>query len=221
MKNLEIGTQIEIEKSGQGMKYDSQSPAVFIAGGIGITPLRSMIQKYAIDRSEEPIHLVYGNRSKTPFKDEFDTLSSFLESFKVDYFLTQPEEEWIGNKGRITKEHLQEVKNNNPKNSKYYIVGNPSMVDEAQKNLESIGVPKNLIITEIFTQDNQIYTFTTGKDETTICNCHRVTDKRIEKAILKDGAKTLYDIQMQTKASTGCGQCSCKVEEILRCVGKK
>lgn len=47
-----------------------------------------------------------------------------------------------------------------------------------------------------------------------VCFCHTVTAARIRAAI-RDGARTLEQIQANTCASTGCGGCEPEVREIL------
>jgi NAD(P)H-nitrite reductase large subunit len=51
-------------------------------------------------------------------------------------------------------------------------------------------------------------------DEILVCFCHGVPEPVIRQAI-KDGAKTLEDVKKATRASTGCGGCTCEVERIL------
>jgi NAD(P)H-nitrite reductase large subunit len=50
--------------------------------------------------------------------------------------------------------------------------------------------------------------------ERTICFCHCVSYAEIVQAI-RDGSRTVADIQAQLRASTGCGGCECDVQEIL------
>lgn len=50
--------------------------------------------------------------------------------------------------------------------------------------------------------------------ELRICFCHAVSEATIREAI-RNGARTLEQVQTQTKASTGCGGCTCEVERLL------
>ncbi|WP_320052849.1 (2Fe-2S)-binding protein [uncultured Acetobacteroides sp.] len=47
-----------------------------------------------------------------------------------------------------------------------------------------------------------------------ICNCKGVTKREILTAI-KNGTQTITDIQIITKASTGCGRCKATISSIL------
>ncbi|MEW6056792.1 MAG: (2Fe-2S)-binding protein [Bdellovibrionota bacterium] len=51
-------------------------------------------------------------------------------------------------------------------------------------------------------------------DEMLICFCHGITEAEIRAAI-KEGARTVAEIQAKTLASTGCGGCMPEVERIL------
>ena len=51
-------------------------------------------------------------------------------------------------------------------------------------------------------------------DDRTVCFCNAVLCSDLVKAI-RGGAKTLDDIQNETRASTGCGGCEVEVLEIL------
>jgi nitrite reductase (NADH) large subunit len=52
------------------------------------------------------------------------------------------------------------------------------------------------------------------EEDRTICFCHNVPLSRLIE-VIRSGATTIYDIQSQTCASTGCGGCECDVLEVL------
>lgn len=124
---------------------------VFIAGGIGVTPFRSMI-KYLVDKNEKrDIVLFYLNSEIESFvyKDIFDSArESGLRTF---YVLTKNYEniKWDGLKGRLTSEMIkQEVPDHS--NRKFYLSGPSNMVDGYKKLLSEIGIKPNKIITDYF-----------------------------------------------------------------------
>src|SRR6185503_16744802 len=53
-------------------------------------------------------------------------------------------------------------------------------------------------------------------DDAEICGCNGVCKGAIAQAIASKGLTTLEDVRVQTKASSSCGQCTSKVEAILR-----
>src|ERR1051326_8762022 len=77
---------------------DYSKPAVFLSGGIGVTPFRSMI-KYATDK-QLPIKIVMfdsnRNQENTLFKKEFDEFVNINRNLKIVYTITEEEEEEQG-----------------------------------------------------------------------------------------------------------------------------
>jgi ferredoxin-NADP reductase len=74
-----------------------------LSGGIGITPLRSMI-KYSTDKGiGTDIILLYSNRSEDDiaFNDEFERLQKRNTNIKVVNTVTRPGPSWRGVSGRI------------------------------------------------------------------------------------------------------------------------
>src|SRR5438128_12110712 len=86
-------------------------PAVLLAGGIGITPLKGMAE-YAADKTLPiPIRLVYSNRSEDEivYRHELDALEKQNLRFRVLYTLTRTDDKgWQGRVGRIDQELLLE-----------------------------------------------------------------------------------------------------------------
>jgi len=122
---------------------DKNKKLVFIAGGIGITPFRSMI-KYLLDTNEKrSIVLFYLNKTRDDFayKDIFDKAVLQL-GIKVVYSIVDiPSASYYQ---AITKEvpDWQE--------RFFYISGPPSMVSAFETNLKKIGVKKSHIKTDYF-----------------------------------------------------------------------
>src|SRR5256886_9509259 len=79
-------------------------PAVLLAGGIGITPLKGMAE-YAADKALPiPIRLVHSNRSENEivYRSELDALEKQNAQFRVFYTLTRTTDEaWQGRRGRV------------------------------------------------------------------------------------------------------------------------
>lgn len=112
---------------------DESSPAVFLAGGIGITPFRSMI-KYAVDKKlTTPITLIYSNSdNKFLFKKELENWQTKLTNLRIIYHLT-------GTNGRLELTQLDAIAYLNV-NSIFYLAGPPKMVDDFEKILLDLGV---------------------------------------------------------------------------------
>jgi glycine betaine catabolism B len=80
-----------------------------LSGGIGITPLRSMI-KYSIDKKlSNNIILLYSNSSESDiaFKNELEDVQSKTPNIKIIDTITRPGMDWKGITGRINSEMIK------------------------------------------------------------------------------------------------------------------
>ena len=132
---------------------NQQQPLVFIAGGIGITPFRSMI-KYLIDtRQRRAVTLFYSNRtaSEIVYQDVFEQAEREL-GIRTIYTLTDTRKVangWTGQVGYITPDLIRrEVPNY--ADCLFYLSGPNAMVSTTEKLLHSMGVPARHIRTDFF-----------------------------------------------------------------------
>ncbi len=118
---------------------------VFIAGGIGITPFRSIL-KYLIDKNiKKDIILLYSNKQK----DEIVYIDIFNKAFeklgiKTYYNLTDLQsipEDWIGERGRINAEMIKKLIPDY-KDRVFYLSGPHGMITGFEETLESLNVKK-------------------------------------------------------------------------------
>ncbi|HYM64909.1 MAG TPA: hypothetical protein VES68_00265 [Candidatus Sulfotelmatobacter sp.] len=134
------------------MPKKSKAPLVFIAGGVGITPFRSIIQ-YILDKNLfVNIVLLYTNKTKEDiiYKDVFDKAQE--NGVKTIYNLTDLEKipnDWNGTKGHITTELIQKEIPDYLERI-FYISGPQLMVQNFKEVLISSGVKRNKIVTDFF-----------------------------------------------------------------------
>jgi ferredoxin-NADP reductase len=122
-----------------------------LSGGIGITPLRSMI-KYSIDKElSASIILLYSNRHETDiaFKDELEDMQRENPGIKVIETITRPEPEWKGMTGRINAEMVKKFMPDYIERT-FYTSGPPKMVEAMVSLLRELGVPEEQIKQENF-----------------------------------------------------------------------
>ena len=128
----------------------------FLSGGIGITPIRSII-KFVVDKKiPVDIMLLYGNNTESDiiFKDDFDNIQGTNDNFRVRYTLTGLDAnngKWSGRRGYIdagmVKEEIPDYKER-----VFYICGPPVMVTALIDMVKNgLGVPEDKIKTENFT----------------------------------------------------------------------
>ena len=127
-------------------------PAVLVAGGVGITPLKGMAE-YAADKALPiPVRLVYSNRSEDEivYRDELEALEKQNPNFRVLQTLTRTTDDgWRGRTGRIDRELLQEVARDLT-DPMYYVSGTPSMVVGTLRLLRALNVPDEDLEVEAF-----------------------------------------------------------------------
>ncbi|MDO8503140.1 MAG: FAD-dependent oxidoreductase [bacterium] len=137
----------------------TETPQVMIAGGIGVTPYRSII-KYVSDKNlQVPIYLVYSNSipEEIAFKEELDTLATKHPNIKVTYTITKPQPEadvkWSGLVGRIDETFLRKLETGNWKlaTASFWVCGPPAMASALDAVLETLKVPYEHINSEKFT----------------------------------------------------------------------
>jgi ferredoxin-NADP reductase len=115
---------------------------VLIAGGIGITPMMSMIRTLVDRGDKRPLILLYGGKDleSLTFRDELDALVKRVD-LTVVYVLSQPPEGWAGESGYIDaavfKRHLPP----GYADHEYFICGPDVMMDAIEAALGQMKVP--------------------------------------------------------------------------------
>lgn len=148
LKEMAIGEEINVTE-GKGtftLHNDEEKPAVFLAGGIGITPLRSMAH-WATDQGlAHNIFLFYSNHTleSAPFIEDFENLQMRNKNFHFIPNLSQSAPSgWPYETGRITPllitKHLP-----NLSNAVFYVSGPPNMVAGIVETLGSLGIDENI-----------------------------------------------------------------------------
>ena len=151
LDSLQIGTTVKV-RGPQGkftLHEDHSKPAIFLSGGIGVTPFRSMI-KYATDKNL-PIRIIMldSNRSRENilFKNDFDKCADTNKNLKIIYTITEEQnkngdDEWKGEKGKDRHSHAEKVSEfGDIEKCIFYICGPPAMVKAMQESTR--GGPSN------------------------------------------------------------------------------
>lgn len=131
----------------------SDTPLVFIAGGIGVTPLRSMIRELAHQGSSIPIYLVYSNRyaEESAYLEEFEDLRHTYPAMKLIATLTgEHPPGWKGHTGRVDATMLAPLLAETAANAHFFLCGPTPFMDTVRGILESAGVDKKRVHQERF-----------------------------------------------------------------------
>jgi glycine betaine catabolism B len=166
LSELKEGAKVKVRgPEGQFVLHDDYSkPAVFLSGGIGVTPFRSMI-KSVIDK-QLPLKIIMFDSNRDSdnilFKKEFDEWIKLSKDLKIIYTVSEDKHDidqsyvnngWKGEYGRINKamilKYLDDTLLNN---SIFYICGPPGMLKAMQSLLQGeLEISKEKIKMEEFT----------------------------------------------------------------------
>jgi ferredoxin-NADP reductase len=139
---LHVGNAMEVALYGSQFHFNSETPSLFIAGGIGITAFRSII-KFCVDQNvTTALQLIFINKTEIfPFKNELDMFSKQASHLSISYFSTNTH-------GRLTKELLK--KHLMLPIPEVYIAGPPLMIDATVDLLKGNNISSSHIHTESF-----------------------------------------------------------------------
>jgi ferredoxin-NADP reductase len=115
---------------------------VLIAGGIGVTPMMSMIRSLADRGDRRPVTLLYGSRDwdSITFREELEALQARL-NLTVVHVLADPPSGWTGERGFITAEMFKRRLPSPYADHEYFICGPDVMMDAIEKALGELDVP--------------------------------------------------------------------------------
>jgi predicted ferric reductase len=115
---------------------------VLIAGGVGITPMMSMIRTLADRGDKRPVILLYGSRDweSITFREELEKLEARI-NLTVVHVLQDPPTGWTGERGYITAEMFKRHLPPPYADHEYFICGPDVMMDAMETALKELGVP--------------------------------------------------------------------------------
>ena len=132
---------------------DTCDGVIMIAGGVGITPMMSMVRAAADRRDPRPHRLIVVARSHEDllFRDELGYLREELD-LEITEVLRRPHPGWDGHTGEINVGLLTAVLGAEPQHFHldYFLCGPPGLVTDTLEALEALGVPTERIHTEQF-----------------------------------------------------------------------
>jgi ferredoxin-NADP reductase len=143
---LQEGDELQLlaKPDGDFIWEDTDKPLVFVAGGIGITPFRSILRQRAHDHLPLNATLIYGNRTDAiVFKDEFDSYTTQDAEFTVHYVTGEP----------LTAAKLTELEPD-LNFSLVYISGPEPMVEALGNELKATGLPEAQLKQDFFPNYN-------------------------------------------------------------------
>jgi ferredoxin-NADP reductase len=151
LARLEPGAMLHVSGPFGRFAYaETHQPAVFIAGGIGITPFRSIVGDLASRKFRAPIVLLYSNRtSDIPFRAFFEALAPDWPELRLVYTLTQPDSAWRGPTGRIDGAFIKQYVSDLAQ-PVFFVSGPTALVAAMRTTLSEIGVDATRVKHEAF-----------------------------------------------------------------------
>lgn len=126
---------------------------VFIAGGIGVTPIMSMLRHMRDTGSEREVLLLYACRTEEDivFRYELEEMTGETERprLTVVHILSRPDASWDGESGYLDRDKMERLAGD-VSGAAFYICGPPPMMKMVEEMLTDMGVGKDDIHMERF-----------------------------------------------------------------------
>lgn len=156
LRSLPKGAEVEVDDADGDfvLHRDVGRPAVFLAGGIGITPFRSMLREAAATiprgKNAPSMTLFYSNPAAedAAYLEELRELEGKLDAFRMVATMTD-DPGWQGESGRIDEAMMQRYVGDLQRPT-YYVAGPPKMVQDLSAMLRAAGIAPKAIVAEEF-----------------------------------------------------------------------
>jgi len=146
IKDIKPGQRVYLDGPFGAFSVDRHPGAqgyVFVAGGIGITPIMSMLRTLGDRDERRPLLLIYANNTweDITFREEIDALQQQL-NLRVVHVLRDPPEGWQGEQGYVSRDLLARHLPPERKRNAYevFICGPKPMMDNVERALVELGV---------------------------------------------------------------------------------
>ena len=156
LKTMEVGTEVSLDApfGSFTLHNNSRVPAVFLTGGIGVTPVRSIVLQAAHDKLPHKLFLFDSNRKPEDAAFLNALMGAEVENPNYTFVGTMTEMEksgrkWNGETGYINKAMLEKHVDDLTLPI-YYVAGPASMITAMRKTLNEAGVDDDNIRTEEF-----------------------------------------------------------------------
>lgn len=152
LASLEVGATVLLSAPGGRLHLPVEATRfVFLVGGVGITPVRSMLRDASLSgRAFDDALLLYGNRDEScaPFLDEFEAMHG--SGCRVVPVYERPADSWSGERGFISAETVR--RHVDPDAGHLFVVtGPPPMVAAMERVMDELGIDEGRRIVERFT----------------------------------------------------------------------
>jgi predicted ferric reductase len=145
IKHVEPGQAVYLDGPHGAFSIDRHPDApgyVFIAGGVGITPVMSMLRTLADRGDRRPLLLIYANKTweTVTFREEIKALQERL-NLRAVHVLEQAPDDWKEEKGFVNADILKRHLPEDRARREHFICGPEPMMNAVEKTLNQLGVP--------------------------------------------------------------------------------
>ena len=134
--------------------YPQSRDLVFIAGGIGITPLMSNLRHMRDTRAERRVLLLYANRTESDivFREELARMEEegSRPELQVAHVLSRPEAAWLGERGHLDREKLARLCGERLGTASFFLCCPPPLILSLVPILRDLAVADSRIHFEYF-----------------------------------------------------------------------
>ena len=155
--SIPVGARAYVDGSHGNLTLTGRSGAgiAFIAGGVGLAPIMSILRQLRAENDSRPLKLLYGNRlvEQIMYQSEIDEMKDILD-IKIHHILSEPPGDWTDAVGRLDEAFLQKhLRFEGHARWLYVVCGPAPMIDSVESSLERLGVPLGQIISEKFSYE--------------------------------------------------------------------
>ena len=214
-ETLKPGARLDVSGPSGRFVFDGSASerVVFLAGGVGITPLMSKLRFLADARWHGQVDLIYSVRDSRDiiFRQELADLQTRMPGLRVHVTVTGPDREWDGPRGRLTQDW---VRTQVPDIARRHVrlCGPTALATSAQALLRELGVPASQVAIEAFG----------GRSESPVSDgrSHNMRFLRSEIVATVGPGQTLLDAALAAGVSIDhgcragvCGRCRARLVE--------
>ncbi|MFQ5687096.1 MAG: NO-inducible flavohemoprotein [Candidatus Scalindua sp.] len=131
---------------------EADKPVVLISGGVGITPMMSILQDASVKRLTRQIYFIHGTRDRNThaFKDDVVSLTAAHDNVNHQFFYSRDSVKSADTKeGRMTMNSIKEIMGHK-KDAEFYLCGPAQMMRYLYRELINWGVNPDNIVYEYF-----------------------------------------------------------------------
>lgn len=153
LDSLQPGTTVYLDGPHGSFSVDRYEGPGFalIGGGVGVTPLMSIMRTLADREDVRPIYLFLGNHNleSTTFREEIEAMKARLD-LNVVHVLSHPAEGWEGEKGHLGADVFRRHLPKRYERLQYFVCGPEALMDAVERSLSEVGIPEERVHSERF-----------------------------------------------------------------------